>query len=81
MGSMTIRNIDDSLKRRLRTQAAAHGRSMEEEARDILRSALSTEEPQADNLADAIRRRFQPLGGVEIEVAPREAMRSAVDLS
>jgi len=54
---------------------------MEEEARDILPSALSTEELQADNLADAILRRFQPMGGVEIDLAPREAMRSAVDFS
>lgn len=81
MGTMTIRNIDESLRRRLRTQAAAHGRSMEEEARDILPSALSTEGLQADNLADAILRRFQPMGGVEIDLAPREAMRSAVDFS
>ncbi|WP_373289685.1 FitA-like ribbon-helix-helix domain-containing protein [Sphingopyxis bauzanensis] len=78
---MTIRNVDESLKRRLRMQAAAHGRSMEEEARDILRSALSTDAPRTANLADAIRARFAPLGGADLSLAPREPMREPVDLS
>lgn len=37
MASITIRNLDDEVKRRLRVRAAEHGRSMEEEAREILR--------------------------------------------
>jgi len=41
MATMTIRNLDDELKLRLR--AARHGQSMEEEARSILRNALKTE--------------------------------------
>ena len=45
MASMTIRNLDDSLKKRLRVRAAEHGKSMEEEAREIWRSALSHEVP------------------------------------
>ncbi len=45
MASITIRNLDNSLKSRLRIQAAVHGRSMEDEARDILRSSLN-QEPQ-----------------------------------
>ena len=49
MASITIRDIDERLKTRLRVRAAHHGRSMEEEARDILRSALSTARtPEAD---------------------------------
>ena len=40
MASITIRNLDDWLKRRLRVRAAEHGRSMEEEAREILREAV-----------------------------------------
>ena len=36
MASLTIRNLDDAIKQRLRVQAAHHGRSMEEEAREIL---------------------------------------------
>jgi plasmid stability protein len=40
MASITIRNLDDDLKRRLRVRAAENGRSMEEEAREILRQVL-----------------------------------------
>ncbi len=40
MATLTIRNIDDELKARLRIEAARNGRSMEEEVRDILRRAL-----------------------------------------
>ncbi len=76
MGSITIRNLDDSLKSRLRIQAAVHGRSMEDEARDILRSALSREPGRQRNLAAAIRARFAPLGGVELPAMPRDPMRA-----
>lgn len=81
MASMTIRNIDEALKRRLRVQAAEHGRSMEEEAREILRAALSTEAARSSNLVEALRTRFAPLGGVDVPLAPREPIREAVDLS
>ena len=73
MASMTIRNLDDDIKQRLRVQAAEHGHSMEEEARAILRAALT--EPASPNLAQAIRARFAPLGGVELDIPPREPMR------
>jgi plasmid stability protein len=74
--SITIRNLDDSLKSRLRIQAAVHGRSMEEEARDILRSSLNREPARQANLAVAIRARFAPLGGVELPAVPRDPMRA-----
>nr|WP_245443276.1 plasmid stabilization protein [Rhizobium sp. H4] len=61
---MTIRNLDEGLKQRLRVRAATHGRSMEGEARDILRTALATTEPVARNLADTIRARLQSVGGI-----------------
>lgn len=48
---------------------------MEDEARRILRAALSDREARAPNLAQAIRRRFEPLGGIELELPPRERMR------
>ncbi len=51
MAVMTIRNIDEAFKKRLRVRAAINGRSMEDEARDILRSALSADEPRPRNLA------------------------------
>ena len=63
-------DLDDDLEARLRAQAARHGHSMEEEARRILRAALSGPAPPVD-LARAIRRRFEPLGGVELDIPPR----------
>ena len=74
MASITVRNLDDDLKRRLRIRAAQHGRSMEQEARDILKEALDTERPVKEDLGGAIRARFAPLGGVDLELPPREPM-------
>ena len=48
---------------------------MEEEARDILRMALYHQQPEQENLASAIRARFAPLGGVELDIPPRSPMR------
>ena len=74
MASITIRNLDDDLKRRLRIRAAEHGHSMEEEAREILRQVVSGRPPPRD-LAAAIRARVAGLGGVELDLPPREPMR------
>jgi plasmid stability protein len=79
MASMTIRDIDEKLKAKLRVQAARHGRSMEDEARDILRTALSIEPSRTGGLVEAIRARFEPFGGVELEIPPREPMREPID--
>lgn len=75
MASITIRNLDDETKQRLRVRAAHRRHSMEEEARLILRGALAQDAEPVTNLAEAIRRRFQPLGGVELELPPRSPMR------
>jgi plasmid stability protein len=76
MSSITIRNLDPDLKQRLRVRAAEHGRSMEAEVRRILQAALkATERRPAQNLYDRIRARFDPLGGVDLELPPREAAR------
>lgn len=79
MAVMTIRNIDDAIKKRLRVRAATNGRSMEDEARDILRSALSTDDPRPHDLGQAIRARFGKLGGVDLPELPREPIREPVD--
>jgi antitoxin FitA len=79
MSSLTIRNFDEDLKRKLRSRAAARNRSMEEEARDILRCSLSVEPDTQDNLADRIRRRVEPLGGIELELPPRGPLRDPPD--
>jgi len=75
MASITIRRLDDRTKERLRTRASRHGHSMEQEAREILSSALNAKQPTGQNLAELIRKRFAPLGGVELEIPPREPMR------
>ena len=74
MASITIRHLDDEVKTRLRVRASANGRSMEEEARIILREAVGRE-AEPENLASFIRECFEPVGGVEFEVPPREPMR------
>lgn len=81
MASITIRNLDDALKRKLRVRAAHRNHSMEDEARDILRAALAQESAPAGNLADAMRRRIEPLGGIELSLPPRGPMREPPDFS
>lgn len=78
MASMTIIDIEETLQRRLRVRAAHHGRSMEEEAVDILKAALSADDVPSRNLAEAIRSRL-PKGGVELEMPSREVIRTAPD--
>ena len=76
MASITIRNLDESTKTRLRVRAAQHGRSMEQEARTLLKSALRDEQaPAASSLAESIRARFRRLGGVELQLPRREPIR------
>ena len=73
MATLTIRNVDAAVKDRLRVRAARPGRSMEAEARTILREAVAGDRDQSEpNLAEAIRRRFAPLGGVDLELPPDE---------
>ena len=74
MASVTIRNLDDDVKSRLRVRAAGNGRSMEHEARLILREAVGRE-PSSDVLADIIRAHFGPSKGVDLELPPRDAGR------
>ena len=75
MATLTIRNLDDPLKSRLRLRAAAGNRSMEEEARQILRAALQVPLLPAQDLAVRIRARFAGLGDVQLPVEPREPVR------
>jgi plasmid stability protein len=78
MATLTIRNLDDDLKALLRLRAARHGRSMGEEARRILCSAL-TEPLSGQSLADSIRARVKPYGGIELELPVRGPMREPPD--
>ncbi len=76
MASITIRNLGEATKRKLKIRAAQHGRSMEQEVREILESAVKNAPPKSGaNLADSIHRRFARLGGVELEPFPRGPIR------
>jgi plasmid stability protein len=75
MATVTIRKLDEKTKARLRVRAARHGRSMEEEARTLLRAALQEETMAGGNLAEAIRARFARLGGVDLRLPAREPIR------
>ena len=81
MASITIRNLDDALKATLRVRAARHGRSMEDEVRNILRDALTPEPVSELNLVERIRTRFAAIGDVEIAQPPRAGIRVPPDFS
>ncbi len=76
MASLTIRNLEEPIKALLRIRAAHHGHSMEEEVRQILRKALLEDAQSPQNLAEAIKKRFAQLGGVDdLPIITREPMR------
>lgn len=76
MSSLTIRKLDPAIKERLRVRAAEHGHSMEAEVRRIIETAVSAPaERNGRDLVDLIQARFAPLGGVELELPPREPFR------
>ena len=81
MASLTIRNLDNQVKARLRVRAAQHGRSMEAEAREILKAGLTGETAPSSNLAETIRRIVEPVGGLELRLPRREPARRRVDFS
>jgi antitoxin FitA len=72
MASLNIRQLDSAVKEQLRLRAAHNGRSMEAEARAILKEALVKAKPGSGAaLVEAIRGRFRSLGEVELELPPR----------
>lgn len=75
MASLIIRSLDESLESRLRIQAAAHGRSVEDEGHDILRLSLNSEPQEPRNVGTAINALSKPCGGLDLQDVPREPMR------
>ncbi|MDE0001472.1 MAG: plasmid stabilization protein [Rhodospirillaceae bacterium] len=71
MASITISNLDDDVKMKLRVRAADNGRSMEEEVRRILRDAVGSK-PSARNLTRIIGSHFGLAHGVDLDLPPRE---------
>jgi antitoxin FitA len=70
LAAISVRNLDDHVKERLRIRAARHGRSMESEIRAILVEAVR-EPDDADGLFQAMLDRFGEIGGVELELPLR----------
>ncbi len=80
MASITVRKLDDEVKKRLRRQAAEHGRSLEAEAREILSAGVAKSEGKHESGADVFRRihaRFKPLGGVDLKLPERGVHRKS----
>lgn len=80
LAAVTIRNLDDAVKERLRLRAAGHGRSMESEIRAILAEAVS-ERGDRDGLFTTMVDRFSGIGGVELDLPQRSTLVRAADLS
>lgn len=73
MATLTIRNVEDEVKRQLKINAARNGVSLEEELRSVVRQAARQprKQPQFDNLYDAIRDLVEPHGGFDLEIPHR----------
>ncbi|HYB88331.1 MAG TPA: Arc family DNA-binding protein [Streptosporangiaceae bacterium] len=79
LAAVSIRNLDERVKERLRVRAARHGRSMEAEIRAILTDAV-TGPGEAAGFFDVILDRFGELGGVDLDIPPRTERARAADL-
>ena len=75
MASLTIRNLDEATKQRLRVRAARHGVSMEEEVRRILKEALPPVEAPS-GLGQRLRDRFAGVADEEFVPPKRHAPRT-----
>lgn len=80
MATLTIRDVEEDLRARLRVRAARHGRSMEAEVREILRDAL-VKSPPDDRFGRRIQQRFSAVGGVELVLPSRSEPPRAADLA
>ena len=80
MAAVSIRNMDDQVKERLRIRAARHGQSMESEIRAILANAVS-DPTDSNDLFQTILDRFGEVGGVELDLPQRATPVRAADLS
>jgi antitoxin FitA len=79
MATLTIRQLDEKTKTRLRVRAAHHGRSMEEARRSC--AQLNRYLTGKGKLAETIHRRFAELGGLEFELPRRDTIRQAPEFA
>ena len=75
MASITVRNLDESVKKSLRMRAALHGCSMEQEVRQILQQIVAPEQAGKISFAERVNRRFAGLKADSIAVPPRKVSR------
>jgi plasmid stability protein len=79
VAALSIRDLDDNVREKLRVRAARHGRSMEAEVRAILAEAV--EEPgDGGSLFEVLIDRFGALGGVDLELPVRATTVRSPDL-
>ena len=83
MSTLTVRNLDDSIKLGLRMRAAQHGWSMEQEVRHILQTVVSGNTPEdlARSFAERVNQRFKGLGANDLPIPHRQAPRPEPDFS
>jgi len=79
MATLVIRDLDDSVKARLRVRAANHGRSMDAEARAIIAAAVAAQRP-AGRLGSYIHDQFARVGGVDLDIPSRDDPARAADV-
>jgi plasmid stability protein len=79
MASVSIRDLDDGVRDRLRVQAARNGRSMEAEIRAILTEAVN--EPEPEDLFTALLDRFGAAGGIDLPAPARDESARAADFA
>jgi len=79
MASLTIRNLDEPLKAKLRLQSAQHGCSMEAEVRNILRQVLMPVATPLD-FADRVHQRFAGLNVDSLPIPERQSVRTPPDM-
>ena len=80
MSSLTVRNLDESVKNSLRVRAARHGRSMEEEVRQILQNIVAPEQAGQVSFAERVNSRFAGLQVDSLPIPARQLARKPPDI-
>lgn len=75
MSSITVRNLDETIKNSLRIRAARHGWSMEQEVRQILQQTVAPEQTEAISFAERVNRRFSGLDAESLSLPARKTAR------
>lgn len=76
MSSITVRNIEESIKVGLRIRAARHGCSMEQEVRNILQQTIAQGAPEQISFAELVNRRFKGMAVLDLPIPARQAVRT-----